>query len=234
MGDVYRAANLAEDLQARLYRQRLRAAIPVDRLSRDVLQHQEGRPIRRSARIQKPRDVGVFERAQDAPFAVEAPTQLRRGQLRADQLDGDGLGKCAVVAAGAIHSAHAAAPDLCLDAPGTDAFGRWRHGCVNRCDPFPSRGFEECAICRGQHSLESGGTRRVAARQFRERMCARVRGHVQQIEQCLLQIEPVGGFRHVVDSSCLNQALAAAHSRLTVMTDKPIESAISSCERPPK
>ena len=152
-------------------------------------------------------------------------------------LDGDLLLELVVVALGQIDGAHAAVADLSLDEIGPDRAsveGRLRHrirrrgGLVD--EPLGLRRF-----VRRQERLDLAPQPEVAsAGPFQEP--GAIRGgpfeglgeHGLDSSPGLSRARPQGAI-----SRC-SQARAIVHSRLTVAGDKPMTSAVSSMERPPK
>ena len=113
-----RRAGLMEQLQPRLQRQCIGAAVLGDVAACDVL-HRHPRAAVVDAAIKQARDVRVGELGEDAALVLEAFGMLRGFGMQ--QLDRGLLGEATFRAFGQINLTHAATADHAHDAPCADA-----------------------------------------------------------------------------------------------------------------
>ena len=115
-------ANLYEQLDALVDRQKVAVAILVDARPADVLHDEVGRAVVVLAAVQQAGNVAMVEVGQDLPLAPEAFAEPLAEPGTADDLDRDPLFVGLVVASRQVNRAHAALCDLVDNAPRTDSF----------------------------------------------------------------------------------------------------------------
>src|SRR5690606_26934961 len=126
-------------------------------------------------------------------------------------------------------------PDLFLELPRADP-PRWRlRGRRRSQEPFHYRALEQRGRIGGcrQQIAELGGELRLACGEEGQRRLARRRLERQQPVEFVAQSLPRDRAAHVRVSSRCSQIRAAVHSRLTVASDNPSASPVSSSESPP-
>ena len=99
-----------------------RIAVTIDGLARDELHDDVGKPLRRGATIEQPRDVAMIERRKDLTFVLEALFGEWVAHVGAHELDGDFGAVLIVIAHGLVDVAHATGADDFDQAIRADAF----------------------------------------------------------------------------------------------------------------
>src|SRR5262249_6861614 len=109
-------AAVAQQVDARVYGERVRAAIRGDRLALDELHDEVRTPVVRGAAVEEPRDVRVFEPGEDPALALEAREHVLGVEAAAQELDGDALLEETVGALAGEDVPHSAASETAGDA----------------------------------------------------------------------------------------------------------------------
>ena len=246
-----RVAAVLQELEARLDGETPRPAVLRDRLALDELHHEVRPPVLGRAAVEEPRDVRVLEAREDAPLAGEAREDFVRRHAASQELDRDALVEEAVGALGEEDLAHAAAPEPAEHAVGTDAL---RRRSFVRDPGSPSKRLPATAtagVSRKRPASESAA-RSLRTRSERSRSASAARRprrsdgesstSSSKSDRTSVQRRPsrslTTGFT-VVDDPVTSpspskapgrNARAACQWRLTVRSDRPDISAISSTE----
>ena len=114
------AADLEEELEPVVDRERPARGPDVDRLALDVLHDEVGHALVGAAAVEEPRDVGVVQRGKDLALGAEARQHVLGVHATLDDLERDPLLVLAVGALGEVDGAHPAPAELADQPVGAD------------------------------------------------------------------------------------------------------------------
>ena len=120
VGVGHRVHHVQEEADARVDGEVVGLAVAVDAVAVDVLQHQEGLPHGRDARVHELGDVRVAQAGQDRALAAEAGLGLGAEQAGVEELDRGHALEASVTAVGQPDGAHAALADGLAQRVGAD------------------------------------------------------------------------------------------------------------------